>query len=609
MGVFAELKRRNVFRVAAAYAVVSWLMLQIVAVITPFVVLPSWFGGFVLVLLVIGFPVACVLAWAYELTPGGFKKTVEVPREDSIRPQTGRKLDRIIIAVLALVVIVLLVDRFLGPTPPQMPAPAETLSSEYSVAVLPFVDLSPGGDQGYFSDGISEEIINVLVKMPDLRVVGRTSAFQFKGENKDLRAIGESLNASHIIEGSVRKAGAQVRITAQLIKADDGFHLWSNTYDRKLDLANLFAIQDEIARAIMDALEVPLGVDMDITRAPTDDLEAYEDYLRARALFRQRKVVEATELLEGLVARRPDFALAWALLAQVHTVYSAFLAARESLDFDTLVQFVGRSLAIVKDAAARAAALDPDNVEVLTAVAASQRNFATLMEAEDTYLKALKLDPTHPELLEDYSQFLRMVGKMREGLTIVKRLVESEPSEPYYQNYLGAALYAAGDLEGAIVLYESGAVPLDYTWLTTAHVVFTYFQAGRYNDARKTLAFYKPGLIRPSQLQNLDQVLAALAAGEVPPEVDTTEVPGGLIINLWPQLGESPAYLDAWSRLLLDAGWRDMAMNLSYPIVSPARKTQQYKQLVTEIGLVDYWRERGWADFCHPVGEDDFECE
>jgi TolB-like protein len=248
-GFFEELKRRNVFRVAIAYIVVAWLVLQVADVVLPTFQTPDWVMPAFTFLLALGFPVALTFAWAYEMTPEGIKREKEVDRSQSITRNTGRKLDFIIIGVLVVAIAFLAYDEFvIEPAQEEARTTANSEASEVietdipemSVAVLPFVNMSADPDQEYFSDGISEELLNQLVKIRGLQVAGRTSSFAFKGRNEDLRSIADQLNVAHILEGSVRKAGDRVRITAQLVKASDGYHLWSETYDR--DLSDIFAI-------------------------------------------------------------------------------------------------------------------------------------------------------------------------------------------------------------------------------------------------------------------------------------------------------------------------------------------------------------------------------
>src|SRR3990170_1555732 len=259
MSLFEELKRRNVFRVGIAYVITAWLVAQIADLVLDNIESPAWVMQTLMLVLALGFPFALLFAWAFELTPEGIRKEKDVDRSQSITHETGRKLDYAIIAFLMLALGYFAWDKF---APGGESAPATTVTEEEppdtgkSIAVLPFVNMSDDAGNEYFSDGISEEILNALAKVPELQVAGRTSSFAFKGLNQDLRQIGSALNVSHILEGSVRKAGKRVRITAQLIKAADGYHVWSDTYDRELD--DVFAIQDEISAAILQQLKAKL---------------------------------------------------------------------------------------------------------------------------------------------------------------------------------------------------------------------------------------------------------------------------------------------------------------------------------------------------------------
>ena len=259
MSLFNELKRRNVFRVGFAYIVMAWLVLQVADVILNNIIAPGWVFHVLLLFLAIGFPFAVFFAWAFELTPEGLKKEKDVDRSKSITRVTGRKLDYGVIAVLVLALAYFTFDKFvLDPSRDAELVQATTEAvaeqatesgkaeiTDKSIAVLPFVNMSNDPDQEYFSDGISEELLNVLAQFPGLKVAARTSAFQFKGQNRDIVGIAKQLHVNHVLEGSVRKSGNRLRITAQLIDAESGFHLWSETYDRELD--DIFAIQDEIS--------------------------------------------------------------------------------------------------------------------------------------------------------------------------------------------------------------------------------------------------------------------------------------------------------------------------------------------------------------------------
>jgi TolB-like protein len=321
-GLFEELKRRNVFKVGTAYVVLAWLLAQVTDIFLEPFGAPEWVIKTILLLLLIGFPLALLFAWAFELTPEGLKKEKDVDRSQSITHETGQKLNLAIIFILILALGYFAVDKFLLEPGRHIETAevtaeriaAESPGDEKSIAVLPFVNMSDDAGNEYFSDGISEEILNALAKVSDLKVAGRTSSFAFKGQNQDLRQIGQALGVNHILEGSVRKAGAQVRITAQLIQVDDGFHLWSETYDR--ELTDVFAIQDEIANAILEQLKTRLVAGESPAQPATrTSTQAYELYLLAKQRMYERMQLPleaAVGLLDRAIAIDPQYAPAYA---------------------------------------------------------------------------------------------------------------------------------------------------------------------------------------------------------------------------------------------------------------------------------------------------------
>src|SRR5204863_720446 len=268
---FAELKRRNVYKVAVAYAIVGWLLVQVATQVFPFFEIPNWAVRLVVLAIVIGFPIALVIAWAFELTPEGLKRTEDVDLAASARQPRKRAWIVVIIVAGAMSLGLFFLGRM---TAPGKQSGANEVSSK-SIAVLPFVNMSSDRENEYFVDGLTEEILNRLAQISALRVPGRTSSFAFKGKNADLRQIGTELGVAHVLEGSVRKSGEHLRITAQLVRTADGFHLWSQNFDRKLN--DVFAIQDEIARAIADALSAPLGLAEPVNpQRQTKDMEVYD---------------------------------------------------------------------------------------------------------------------------------------------------------------------------------------------------------------------------------------------------------------------------------------------------------------------------------------------
>ena len=301
--LFQELKRRNVFRVGVAYVVLAWLLLQVGAVLAPILGLPDLVLSFVIFALVLGLPMALLFAWAWELTPDGLKRAAEVHPEASVTEKTGQRLNRITTGVLVAAVVLLLADRFLlsGKSDDGRNGSDIALGdrSYDSIAVLPFVNMSEDAGQEFFSDGISEELLNLLAKTKGLRVAARTSSFAFKGKNEDIKGIGEQLDVDTVLEGSVRKADTKLRITAQLIDVASGYHLWSETYDR--ELTDVFAVQDEISASIVKALQVHFGeagAPQEIAQSYKADVEAYEQYLMGRRRIEMRTKADIEAALE-----------------------------------------------------------------------------------------------------------------------------------------------------------------------------------------------------------------------------------------------------------------------------------------------------------------------
>jgi len=332
MSFFDELKRRNVFRVGIAYAVVAWLTMQIADVVINNIEAPGWVFQVIMLVLGIGFPVVMIFAWAFEMTPEGIRKEKDVDRTQSVTHQTGRKLDRMIIGIMAVVIAFLVLDRFVltdgdgrkdSTAETQLVVVEDEVTSEAetgpSVAVLPFLNMSEDASNEYFSDGLTETLLHMLAQLPDLHVAARTSSFAFKGQNSSIEEIATALGVAHILEGSVQKSGDRVRITAQLIRADDGFHVWSQNYDRTLD--DIFAIQDEIATDVAGALDSSLlgGGTQTMHNVETSNLTAFESYLKGleqQAIYSYGSMAVAESHFKQALARDPAFTDARMALAR-----------------------------------------------------------------------------------------------------------------------------------------------------------------------------------------------------------------------------------------------------------------------------------------------------
>lgn len=422
MSLIGELKRRNVFRVAGVYAVVGWLLVQVGASLEEAVGLPPWFDGFVVSLLAIGFPIALIFAWAFELTPDGIKRTATVDANESITAQTGSKLDIVLVLALLIFAAAMMVPKFMGGNSlPGMTSGGGV--AEASIAVLPFADLSPDGDQEYFADGISEELLNVLAKVSGLKVAGRTSSFAFKGRNEDLREIGSVLDVAHILEGSVRSQGSKVRVTAQLIQVSDGFHLWSETYDG--DLSDIFAVQDDIANRILLAMKSQRNVEQAPTIAPVQraDVTAYGLFLEARDLIFTRDpegMERALELLNQAIAIDASYAPAYASRAKALVLLSDRPGSYGTLP---ATDALPRAEADVE----RAVALDPELADAYAVRGLLNSDTGRADFAITNLRRAIELSPNSLDARNWLALALANDGRLRDVAAQLKTLVDIDP--------------------------------------------------------------------------------------------------------------------------------------------------------------------------------------
>ena len=443
MNFYNELKRRNVFRVAVAYLVASWLLLQIVDVLVPILDLPGWVGKLVFLVIVIGVIPVLIFSWAYEMTPEGLKPESEVDHDQATTLQTAKRLDRVTIILLLIVTGIIMIDRFIPETVDQPVIPSKTLASGAlmatapaevigaSIAVLPFVNMSADPENEFFSDGIAEEILNVLASISDLKVAARTSAFSYKGTKTNISRIAEELGVTHILEGSVRKSSNQVRVTAQLIKADDGFNVWSQTYDR--ELINIFAIQDEIAESIAAALKVSLRLESrpagNLTG--TNSIEAYEHYLKGISFWHERTLTSlesARKEFEAAATLDPQFAKAWAGQALFWTVFNAYTNKTVADAHDR-----------ARTAARRALSLDPESVESMAVLGLVTKNPSVAFEYFD---RAIELNPSSANTYHWYSVRLASLGDPEASLAMARKSWNLDPRAP--NNSLVLALRLSG---------------------------------------------------------------------------------------------------------------------------------------------------------------------
>ena len=469
--LLAELQRRNVIRAAVLYIGVVWALSQGAAQLLPVFDVPTWAVRWFIVAAVVGFPFWIAFAWFYEFTPEGLRRESEVEPHESITHHTGRKLDFAIIGVLAVAVVLLVTDRFV--LHHGVNEEASVAAPAMSLAVLPFANLSSDKEQEYFSDGISEELLNLLAKAQPLQVAARTSSFSFKGKQVGIAEIAKTLHVANVLEGSVRKAGDAVRITAQLIRAGDGYEIWSQSWDRKVD--DIFAIQDEIAADVVKQLRVTLlGA---APKARTTDPEAYAQYLQAVQLGRQftaEAFQQSDALYRKVLAIDPRYAPAWdelarnfnnelnqGLLPSKEGFAQAREAATKALAIDPeyapaharlgwIAMYGDNDLAGAAEHFKRALALDPADLDVL-------RNSATLLQSLSRLDEALALDeavvrrdPVNVSALYNLGVDQRKAGRLDAAMASFRTALSLSPGRGGAHFQLGAALLLKGDAQGAL---------------------------------------------------------------------------------------------------------------------------------------------------------------
>lgn len=616
MSFFKELKRRNVFKVGVAYLITAWLLLQLADVLTDLLGLPEMIGKYVVVALLIGFPLALFFAWAFELTPEGVKRDKDVNRDESITPQTGKRLDRMIIIGLIAVIVMMGVERiwFAGtPTaeltaakeiPTEKPAVTQGVGTDQkSIAVLPFVNMSADVENEYFSDGISEELLNVLVRVSALEVASRTSSFAYKGKNLPLSQVASELGVNHILEGSVRKAGNRVRITAQLIDADSDRHLWSDTYERELD--DIFDIQEEISDSIVAALKVALNVEeasaIERLQRPTDNPEAYELYLQGRFLWRKRmeeNLRGAIGLLEQAVSLDPNFAKAYEALAAAWTVLPSWSNAD-----------AGESIRKAVEQANQALMLDPDLAEARAIRAHNAAYNKRWLDALIEFEAAIESEPKNAGVRQWYAEALAEAGYLQTAMTEIDKAYQLDPAAPIINNVYSMIATIQGDDAVAIRhMNKAMAVGLTAAW---GHPLRALIREGEWDLIERHAYAVIP-----------EQSFGRLC-------IEAHRNP-----SLYPEIREEaaeekarngfyrPMYLYCMALVgdldeafaVLDTMLEDdpTAINTIWSPDSPfvaMRQSPRFRQVLRDDGLVALYKVRGWPDRCRAAGVDDFICD
>ena len=459
--VFTELKRRHVYRTAAFYAAAGWLLVQVATQVAPYFNLPNWAVRLIIVAVVGGFPIVIMLSWYYEWSPSG-----------GLRRENDTDGDR---------------DAAIAPAAAPSRDAATPVTSDMSIAVLSFVDMSQARDQEYFSDGLAEEVMNLLAQLPQLRVIARTSSFSFKGKGTDVATIGRTLGAAHVLEGSVRKAGDRLRVTAQLIRTGDSSHLWSQTFER--ELTDIFQVQDEIAGAVVAALKVKLLPEQQLRNLHrTDNTEAYDAYLLGQTVLRAGRYDDSQQALmafERSIALDRNYAAGYAGLASAQSAvadYEKNAERRSALKLEALItaesaielepeladgyvvrgQLRYRQLWDWQGAQTdlqRALALEPNSTDVLLQNALLLHNLNHMVEAIALVGRVTATDPLSWMAWLMLGATLRNSGRMAEGRVALKRSLELNPQASWTRHVLGVLELLEGQPELALATFQQAGAP------------------------------------------------------------------------------------------------------------------------------------------------------
>jgi TolB-like protein len=604
MGLFAELKRRKVIKVGGAYLVVAWLIVQVASIGFPAFEAPPWALRVFIFVTLLGFPIALVLAWAFEMTPEGMKLTANVPEGESIAPTTGGKLDYVILVGIGLIAVIFIADRLM----PERAAPASVASigptgevapQAASIAVLPFADLSPGGDQAYFSDGVAEEILNVLARVDGLKVASRTSSFQFRSMAAGVPEIAKELGVRHILEGSVRKAGDAIRVTAQLIDAEADAHLWSETFDRPLTTETVFAIQDEIANAIVAALREKIGVKVGeaaAALAPTSDVDAYELYLQGRALFQSRRNLgEADHLLEEAIRRDPRFADALAIRAAIHQFGGEYGALTGD---DQEARRIGRAFA------EQALAINAESSLALAVTALSHfydhleghgsQSYESIFAAFD---RSLEIDRNNSNALNWQGIAYSFVGDNERAAAVHRHCMSVDPTLAACRSNLAFELISLGRKGEAEAIVDA-AVDAG-AWAVGPGQLIILAELKR-REGFLFLAVNVPALRGWRKFNALYEAMSDSASDD-----------RALATELKALLDKNKASARVYTLLngLGDYERPPLVVVHWLGVMTPYRRSPEFKKHARASKLPDYWRKHGFPLQCKPVGKDDFECE
>jgi TolB-like protein len=606
MNLFEELKRRNVLRAGILYAGAVWALSQGIAQLSPALGLPDWATRWFLIAAAIGFPFWIAFAWFYEFTAQGLKRESEVAADASITRSTGRKLDRAIIVVLAVAVVLLLTNTFVWKKGTGLQDGVASAIPTKSIAVLPFEDLSPGHDHGYFSAGLAEELLNALAKVQDLKVAGRASSFYYGSRNADLRTIGKALDVANVLQGAVRTQGEAVRISVQLVRTSDGFEVWSQSYDG--ELSNIFDLQERIARAITDHLKVVLTGSEQARLVPvaTTSADAYADFVTAQTLVNKRvgdSLPRAIALLQKATTLDPKFARAWSKLAVAYAVLPQYTGA------DWTVSWKASD-----DAAHRALVLDPDDAEAYAALSYNQFSQRHYTDMVAPMRRALELAPDNSAVNYWAANELAAMGCTRDAEARIDVALANDPANTLLLFYKSMLRWREGDQPAALAYIHRGG---------TADSPFGALMLEFYDAAHGDLAGSAAQFANSTSkmgtkisLADLQTIYRGTYGGAAQHEAALKILEAHLDDDWAPtmllQLGESARSFDLYERG--HSGLSDAYLNWLWqpePWSRKARQDPAFQGFAQRIGMVAYWKRNGWPDLCKAApgkGADAFVC-
>ncbi len=580
---FAELKRRNVYKVAIAYAVVAWLLMQVASQIFPFFEIPNWAVRLVVLLLIIGFPVALILAWAFELTPEGIKRTEDVDLGKSIAPKTNRKLTVIIIGIVVLA-LSLFVFQLTRSHPAMSVAKPPGVPHDKSVAVLPFANLSRDPDNAYFAAGIQDEIITRLAKITELRVISCTSTQRFKSAPDDLPAIAKQLGVANILEGSVQRTTDQLRVNVQLVEAATDAHLWADTFDRKL--TDIFKIESEIAKTVAETLQAKLtGSERNaITAQPTQNTEAHQLYLKGRYLWNRRtskNLKKALPYFQEAAEKDPNYALAYVGIADTYSVMPAYSAGSPQ---DCLPR--------ARAAAIKALELDDSLAEAHASLGMILFQYFEFTASTKEFERAIELNPNYPTAHQWYARApLLMTGQFDRAIAEAKRAVELDPVSSIIHAELGGVYMIARRYDEAIEqLRTTLEMDPEFYWAhrylgltlelkgATAEAIAEYQKAFEVGDDPTVLAFVAHAEASIGRHKEAREILARLSE-----TAKTRYVQPYAFAVIHLGLGEKDQALDLLKKNARDHASPATSLLPTDPYLDPLRGDPRFEALVSEI--------------------------